>query len=367
MQQLLGRRQCRPATLLRGSSAALRGASWMQSMSTAPLAWDSARFGGATLAVDAPVEADFEARLELALAEIQAAGRRGIWLTVPIEHAEACAVASRHGFAFHSAEGGTSTLLRWLPDGPSPVPPFATHIVGVGGLVMNDKREVLCVREARTPTDQPTRTNWKLPGGLMDLGEEVGDAAAREVFEETGVRAQFQSLISMRVQHGAAFGRDDFYLVACMEPLTEEINLSDQDEIAECAWLPLAEYVASTEELAAERGVGDTMNSWLMRNVAIEVEAGNHPKEWGWASTALEAGGAKSAKHITGWGDRAFYNMFTPKSFLPPRGLESQVESVEDIARKRRIARLLAEKNSDEPTDVEIAHFEAGNQKLRPK
>jgi len=57
----------------------------------------------------------------------------------------------------------------------------------------------------------------------------VGDAVAREVFEETGVRAQFQSLISMRVQHGAAFGRDDFVttqaalqlLVLCRSFLTD--------------------------------------------------------------------------------------------------------------------------------------------------
>ena len=133
--------------------------------------------------------------------------------------------------------------------------------------MINAKQEVLCVREARTPTDQPARTSWKLPGGLMDLGEEIGEAAAREVYEETGVRAKFQSLVSMRcvsfpsparslphanplgargthiyrVQHGAAFGRDDFYFVACMEPLTETIDLSAAatDEIAECAWLPL--------------------------------------------------------------------------------------------------------------------------------
>ena len=64
--------------------------------------------------------------------------------------------------------------------------------------MINAKQEVLCVREARTPTDQPARTSWKLPGGLMDLGEEIGEAAAREVYEETGVRAKFQSLVSMR-------------------------------------------------------------------------------------------------------------------------------------------------------------------------
>lgn len=64
--------------------------------------------------------------------------------------------------------------------------------------MINAKQEVLCVREARTPNDQPARTSWKLPGGLMDLGEEIGEAAAREVYEETGVRAKFQSLVSMR-------------------------------------------------------------------------------------------------------------------------------------------------------------------------
>ena len=130
-------------------------------------------------------------------------------------------------------------LLRWLPtDAPCPVPAFATHIVGCGGLVINPKGEVLCVRE-KNPL---RKTGWKLPGGtticqkavhppawpqpppidrpapgpprrtrpclpppsrlgqlrvcpppavaeragLMDLGEEVGEATAREVFEETG-------------------------------------------------------------------------------------------------------------------------------------------------------------------------------------
>ena len=88
----------------------------------------------------------------------------------------------------------------------------------------------------------------------------------------------------------------------------QEIEL-DGSEIAECAWLPLEDYVASTEELATERGVGDTMNSWLMRNVAVELRAGSPPSEWAWPATALAAGGARSASHITGWGNRSHYNV----------------------------------------------------------
>ena len=64
------------------------------------------------------------------LQELEAAGRRGVWMHVPIEHSTAAAVAARHGFSFHSAEGAKSVLLRWLPrDEPCMVPAFATHIV----------------------------------------------------------------------------------------------------------------------------------------------------------------------------------------------------------------------------------------------
>ena len=213
------------------------------------LPWEPARFGGADIRVTSAVDESFEsrcvparaqlpatsrpptlprdasqtslslARLELTLAELSAEGRRGVWLHVPIEHSAAAAAASRHGFAFHHAEGDQALLLRWLPDGPCPVPAFATHIVGVGGLVINDRSEVLCVREAHP--NGGGRGSWKLPGGLMDLGEEVSDAVAREVLEETGVVAEFQGLLSMRVQHGAAFGRDDFYFICAMTPLSE--------------------------------------------------------------------------------------------------------------------------------------------------
>ena len=59
-------------------------------------------------------------------------------------------------------------LLRWLPtDAPCPVASFATHIVGCGGLVINPKGEVLCVREKHSLR----KTGWKLPGGTTTASE----------------------------------------------------------------------------------------------------------------------------------------------------------------------------------------------------
>ena len=74
----------------------------------AALPWEPARFKGANIVVEKPVDDAFEPRLVLALDELREAGRRGVWMRVPIEHSAAAAVAARHGFAFHHAEGSAA-------------------------------------------------------------------------------------------------------------------------------------------------------------------------------------------------------------------------------------------------------------------
>lgn len=51
------------------------------------------------------------------------------------------------------------------------------------GVVVRDRERVLLVRRARPPNVG----TWSLPGGALELGEAVFDAARREVFEETGI------------------------------------------------------------------------------------------------------------------------------------------------------------------------------------
>ncbi len=58
-------------------------------------------------------------------------------------------------------------------------------IVGVGAVVINNG-QVLLVRRA----NEPNRGQWSIPGGTVELGETLGEAATREVREECGVEIE---------------------------------------------------------------------------------------------------------------------------------------------------------------------------------
>lgn len=49
------------------------------------------------------------------------------------------------GFRYHHAESTYLMLTLWLPDEPCTLPSNASHQVGVGAFVMNDKNEVVMI------------------------------------------------------------------------------------------------------------------------------------------------------------------------------------------------------------------------------
>jgi len=56
------------------------------------------------------------------------------------------------------------------------------HIIAAAGIVINEKNEILMVKNPRR--------GWEFPGGQVEVGESVIDAVRREILEETGIDAE---------------------------------------------------------------------------------------------------------------------------------------------------------------------------------
>jgi ADP-ribose pyrophosphatase YjhB (NUDIX family) len=73
----------------------------------------------------------------------------------------------------------------------APAAPAATSLVpSVNVVVVNEAGEVLLIRRS-------DNGNWALPGGAVDLGESVAQAAVRETVEETGVVCRITGLVGI--------------------------------------------------------------------------------------------------------------------------------------------------------------------------
>ncbi|XP_030334066.1 nucleoside diphosphate-linked moiety X motif 6 [Strigops habroptila] len=182
--------------------------------------------------------ATFGRWLRGAVAQWREEGRVAVWLHVPILQSGFVAAAASQGFTFHHAEQGSSTLTLWLGEGPSRLPGYATHQLGVAGAVLDESTGKVLVVQDRNKTTNA----WKFPGGLSNPGEDIGDTAVREVFEETGIKSEFKSILSIRQQHEhpGAFGKSDMYIICRLEPSSFNISFCQQ-ECLRCEWMDLGE------------------------------------------------------------------------------------------------------------------------------
>lgn len=100
-------------------------------------------------------------------------GKRGVWIKIPIElvslvepavkvcyvsrlekkktclfvqtlvaNSSVAASYAQEGFYFHHAEPKYLMLVHWLPSTPNTLPANASHRVGIGAFVLNEKNEV---------------------------------------------------------------------------------------------------------------------------------------------------------------------------------------------------------------------------------
>jgi hypothetical protein len=109
----------------------------------------------------------FERQLEKSLAAWREAKRRGIWLSIPHDRTELIPIAQKLGFVLHHARADFVMLTHWLDENdPNQLPSYAMSTLGVGGLIVNKKRQVLVIQERFAYQ----KDYFKLPGGCLDMG-----------------------------------------------------------------------------------------------------------------------------------------------------------------------------------------------------
>ena len=163
-----------------------------------------------------------------------------IWLELPSSRAELISVAVELGFAFHHCTTDKLMLSKKL-QADSYLPSAATHSIGVGAVVLSTSGKVLLVQEK--PLEGRSPGYFKLPGGMVDAKEHLVEAALREVLEETGVVAQFDSFLGLRHHHQGQFGASNLYMV-CRLTAEETAPKPDPREILQARWFDCAEYLA---------------------------------------------------------------------------------------------------------------------------
>jgi len=189
---------------------------------------------------------DFGNVLKTSIHEWRQTGVRGLWFHVSDDQTAWIKDLLESGFKFHHAKDKTAVLTNWLPtDEESGIPEYPSLYLGVGTITVNEKNEILVIKEKVR-----WYNNWKFPGGYVDKGENILDAAVREVFEETGVETEPMGIVGFRhvlPQPGLPFPPfdcSDMYVICALQPKpggNREIRRQER-EVSEAEWLPLETF-----------------------------------------------------------------------------------------------------------------------------
>lgn len=131
---------------------------------------------------------------------------------------------------------------RWEQDGQQIVREVVTHPGGVAVLAEHDGK-ILFVRQHRYPMDENL---LEFPAGKLDPGEDPATSAARELEEETGLKAvELQPIVSFYTSPG--FCTEKLHIYYC-DRLADGRQSLESDEILQVERYSLSEAVRLAEE-----------------------------------------------------------------------------------------------------------------------
>jgi ADP-ribose pyrophosphatase YjhB (NUDIX family) len=141
-----------------------------------------------------------------------------------------------------------------------PAAPKANSMVpSVNVVVTNDQGQILLIRRS-------DNENWAVPGGAIDLGESMVQAAVRETKEESGIDCQITGLVGIYTdpKHVILYtsndeARQEFSIVLTARPVGGQPTPSD--ETSEVRWVDRAEVADYTMDRSMRLRVRDYLES----------------------------------------------------------------------------------------------------------
>lgn len=123
-------------------------------------------------------------------------------------------------------------------------------LVGVGAIIIENSR-VLLVKRAHPPL----QAEWSIPGGVLEVGELVREAAIREAREETGLTVEPSDLLGVYDRILRNVEQRVQYHYVLIDFLCRRVagDLSAASDAAEVQWF-------TREELPALRLAEDTLD-----------------------------------------------------------------------------------------------------------
>jgi len=180
---------------------------------------------------------EFEKELIQIIKNIE--NKRLLWIKVPIDRSDLIPMLTKYDFIFHHCNENDITLLKKLVFNPI-IPNARNHTLGVGVVVINEKNELLVIKERINP-------HYKLPGGHIDDDENISTAVVREVKEETGIDVEFSSIIALGHFKPLQFGESNLYIGCRAKALSSQINILDEIEILEARWMDVDQFLDADE------------------------------------------------------------------------------------------------------------------------
>lgn len=188
-------------------------------------------------------EEEFNRRIDSIILQAKEKQLKLLWIYLKIEDAHLISSLVKKDFTYHTCESNKILLVKPLISKPI-IPTASNHTLGVGVVVINEKDEILLIKERHSTI------GFKLPGGHIDDAELIQSAVVREVKEETGIDVSFESVISLGHFYPHQFNKSNLYILCTAKALSYEICIEDTQEVLECKWIDVKEYLEDENAFA---------------------------------------------------------------------------------------------------------------------